>query len=522
MAYTNSPMVAYTKLSPNNSGQRTHSIDRITPHCVVGQCTAEGLGDWFVKSSTQASSNYGIDKDGRVGMYVEEKNRSWCSSSSANDQRAVTIECASDTTEPYAFRDVVYQTLIKLCTDICQRNGKKKLLWLGDKDKTLAYEPAADEMVLTVHRWFANKSCPGNWMYARMGDLAAKVTAALGGAAPAVDDGSLSRGSKGDAVKVMQTMLIACGFSCGPDGADGDFGKNTLAGLTTFQTAQGMSATGVYDAKSKSALEKAYAAIPAPSASACDASKVIAIAAAEIGYKEKASNTSLDDKTANAGSGNYTKYARDFDQKYPKWYNGKKNGFAWCDMFVDWCFLTAYGYENALRLLCQPEKSAGAGCTYSLRYYKAKGQFHTSGPKPGDQIFFGTSLDNSTHTGIVEKVTAKMVYTIEGNTSDRVARRSYSLTNSRILGYGRPVYDAVAETSPVAPEPEKSQADMDVPFLVRVGISNLNIRTGPGTEYAATGKYTGAGVFTIVAVSGDWGKLKSGAGWISLNYATRI
>ena len=114
MGYTNSKMVAYTKLSPNHSGQRTHTIDRITPHCVVGQCTAEGLGDWFAKSSTQASSNYGIDRDGRVGLYVEEKNRSWCSSSNANDQRAITIECASDTSEPYAFRDVVYQTPCRL------------------------------------------------------------------------------------------------------------------------------------------------------------------------------------------------------------------------------------------------------------------------------------------------------------------------------------------------------------------------------------------------------------------------
>nr|DAM85805.1 MAG TPA: peptidoglycan hydrolase [Caudoviricetes sp.] len=181
MAYTNSPMVSYTKLSPSHSGQRTHSIDRITPHCVVGQCSVETLGNIFSPVSRQASSNYGIGPDGRVGMYVEEKNRSWCSSSNANDQRAVTIECASDTTEPYAFRDVVYQTLIKLCVDICKRNGKTKLLWLGDKTKTLSYTPKPDEMVLTVHRWFANKSCPGNWMYARMGDLAKKVTAALGG-----------------------------------------------------------------------------------------------------------------------------------------------------------------------------------------------------------------------------------------------------------------------------------------------------------------------------------------------------
>ena len=181
MAYTNSSMVVYTKLSPNHSGQRTHSIDRISPHCVVGQCTAEGLGDWFARSSTQASSNYGIDKSGRVGMYVEEKNRSWCTSSNANDQRAITIECASDTKEPYTMYDVVYQTLIKLCVDICKRNGKKKLLWLGDKDKTLAYTPASDEMIITVHRWFANKSCPGEWLYSRLGDLASKVTAALGG-----------------------------------------------------------------------------------------------------------------------------------------------------------------------------------------------------------------------------------------------------------------------------------------------------------------------------------------------------
>ena len=181
MAYTNSSLVEFTRLSPNHSGQRIHAIDRITPHCVVGQCSVETLGSIFAPTSKQASCNYGIGADGRVGMYVEEKNRSWCSSSNANDQRAVTIECASDTTEPYAFRNVVYQKLITLCVDICRRNGKKKLIWFGDKEKTLNYSPKGDEMILTAHRWFANKSCPGNWMYARMGDLAAKVTAQLGG-----------------------------------------------------------------------------------------------------------------------------------------------------------------------------------------------------------------------------------------------------------------------------------------------------------------------------------------------------
>ena len=181
MTYTNSSLVSYTKLSPNHSGHRTHSIDRITPHCVVGQCSVETLGNIFTPTSRQASCNYGIGPDGRVGMYVEEKNRSWCSSSNANDQRAVTIECASDTKHPYTMNSTVYATLIKLCVDICKRNGKKKLLWFANKDKTLNYAPKSDEMVLTVHRWFANKSCPGDWLYARLGDLAAKVTAELSG-----------------------------------------------------------------------------------------------------------------------------------------------------------------------------------------------------------------------------------------------------------------------------------------------------------------------------------------------------
>ena len=208
MAYTNSPLVSYTKLSPNHSGQRTHSIDRITPHSV------ETLGNVFLPTSRQASSNYGIGVDGRVGMYVEEKNRSWCSSSAANDQRAVTIECASDATEPYAFKDVVYQRLIELCTDICKRNGKTKLLWLGDKTKTLNYSPKQDEMVLTVHRWFANKSCPGDWLYARMGDLAEKVTAALGDQTPASLDNAPAAWSK-DAINWALENRLLLGDSNG-------------------------------------------------------------------------------------------------------------------------------------------------------------------------------------------------------------------------------------------------------------------------------------------------------------------
>jgi hypothetical protein len=178
---SNSSLVSYTKLSPNHSGARTHSIDRITPHCVVGQLTAESICGCFTSTSRQASCNYGIGKDGKIALCVDEGNRSWCSSNAANDQRAVTIECASDTASPYAMNDKVYAALVNLCVDICKRNGKTKLLWLGDKDKTLKYSPKSGEMVLTVHRWFANKSCPGDWLYNKLGDLATEVTKKLGG-----------------------------------------------------------------------------------------------------------------------------------------------------------------------------------------------------------------------------------------------------------------------------------------------------------------------------------------------------
>lgn len=180
---SNSSLVSVTVLSPNNSGKRTHTIDRITPHCMVGQMSAKACGQLFAKASYQASSNYGIGKDGEIGLYVPEDKRSWCSSSESNDQRAVTIECASDTKSPYAMNSKVYASLVKLCVDICRRNGKKRLIWCVSKDAALKRDPKDDEMILTVHRWFANKSCPGDWLYSRLWKLAEEVTAQLGGTA---------------------------------------------------------------------------------------------------------------------------------------------------------------------------------------------------------------------------------------------------------------------------------------------------------------------------------------------------
>lgn len=180
--------------------------------------------------------------------------------------------------------------------------------------------------------------------------------------------------------------------------------------------------------------------------------RVIAAAKAEVGYLEKRTNSQLNDKTANAGWNNWTKYAAELD-KLGDIYNGAKNGYYWCDVFVDWLFITTFGKETAMKMLYQPYKGLGAGCTYSAQYYKNNGAWYTS-PKAGDQIFFAYSNDGYDHTGIVVKVEGDRVYTIEGNTSGGsgvvdngggVFEKSYPLGYYQIGGYGRPNYSLIKE-----------------------------------------------------------------------------
>ena len=177
MAYTNSPLVSYTKISPNRTKNRNHAIDTITIHCVVGQCSVQTLGNIFAPTSRGTSSNYGVGYDGKIGMYVEEKDRSWCSSSSVNDNRAVTIEVASDTSEPYAVNQKAYASLLNLVTDICKRNGIKKLIWSKNKNERVNHLNGCN---MTVHRDYANKSCPGTYLYNKHGEIAAEVNKRLG------------------------------------------------------------------------------------------------------------------------------------------------------------------------------------------------------------------------------------------------------------------------------------------------------------------------------------------------------
>lgn len=189
--------------------------------------------------------------------------------------------------------------------------------------------------------------------------------------------------------------------------------------------------------------------------------KLLSVAAAEIGYLEKQSSSQLDDKTANAGYNNYTKYARDLDALGV--YNFPKNGYEWCDMFVDWCFVQAFGLDAAWRMTGQAMRGAGAGCTYSAQYYQRMGRFSRNDPKPGDQIFFTQDgCKTSCHTGIVEKIEGGRVFTIEGNTSSAsgvvanggtVARKSYALGSTYIYGYGRPDWTVIGE---------QGDEDMDV------------------------------------------------------------
>lgn len=279
-----------------------------------------------------------------------------------------------------------------------------------------------------------------------------------------------------------------------------------------------------------------------------DVNRVLSVAEAEVGYLEKANNKNLDGKTENAGDKNYTKYARDLDA-IPGFYNGRKQGYAWCDVFVDWCFVTAYGRDAALKLLCQPLKSAGAGCRYSRSYYKAKGRLF-SAPQPGDQIFFwpknaigGPAVQ---HTGLVYKVDGTYVYTIEGNTSGTsgvvangggVWRKKYRLDYNRIAGYGRPDYgsgDSASTDTPVTPAepstPDPTPAQTETPAVQKDAVTivssggRVNVRVGNGTKYTRiTAVKPGKTYPWVATAENGWHAIEIAGkvGWVSGEFSKK-
>lgn len=419
MAYTNSPLVSYKRISPNRDIGRTHSIDTITIHCVVGQCSVETLGSVFAPTSREASSNYGIGPDGRIGLYVEEKDRSWCSSSSSNDNRAVTIEVASDTTEPYAVTNAAYSALIDLVTDICKRNGIKKLLWRGDKSLI----GQVDKQNMTVHRWFANKSCPGNYLYNRHGEIASKVNKRLGSASSTTtttnSSASYSRpvlqyGSCGQYVSDLQTKLNKLGYNCGS--IDGDFGSNTLSAVKKFQSAKKLDVDGVVGTQTWSAIDSAISALN----KSTQTSSSTAIKKGDI-------------VTIKSGA---------------KYYNG--------NAIPSWVLNTKWIVNSV----------------------------------SGSRAII--DKDTSGKYSIMSPIDIKYL---------TVQKQSSSSTPSTSTSFK--------------------------PYVVKVTDSPLNIRKGPGTNYAIVGSIKDKGNYTITKESSGagakkWGMLKSGLGWISLDYTKKV
>lgn len=499
---SNSPLVNYTRISPNKTSPRNHKIDTITIHCYVGQVSVESMAGWLCNPSAQASSNYGIGVDGSVGMFVEEKDRSWCSSNSSNDNRAITIECASDKTHPYAINDKVYKTLIELCTDICRRNGIKELKWKADK--SLIGQP--DKQNMTVHRWFKNKDCPGEYIYSRLGKIAAEVNVKLGiqiqNGIQATEFVNLSEKAVIDKIGPAFTADqkksgILASVSLAQFILESGYGKTDLA--QNANNCFGMKCTlsgntwpgSVWDGKSK--------------------------------YTKK---------TQEFENGKYITVTADF-RKYPKVEdsisdhsayllgakNGSKSRYAGLKGCTDHAkaigiiknggYATDPNYVNKILNIIDK---------WGLRKYDFNGTVtpETTNNYPATPFSVKVLIDDLNYRsepsmdGSVNGVTGKGIFTIVEVSG----------------GWGR-LKSGVGWIWLGNADYCEIQGSSFQPYAVKVGIDTLRIRKGPGTNYGFVG-YTGKGTFTIVeeavgegAVAG-WGRLLSGAGWISLDYATKI
>lgn len=424
---SNSPLVCYTSISPCRNVSRTHKIDTITIHCVVGQLSVEGICGCFRSSSAQASCNYAIGSDGRVGLCVEEKDRSWCSSNADNDNRAVTIECASDTNHPYAINDKVYKSLVRLCADICKRNGIKELKWKGDKSLV----GQVDKQNMTVHRWFANKACPGDYIYNRLGQIAKEVNALLGGSD-------------------VKTEI-----------------------------------TGV----AKATVEQMRAYIKKKNPAVADSVvKMVPLYLSEGGAEGVRGDVAFAQSCLETGNFTFKGSAVTLDQNNFAGIGVTQNGMKGCSF-----------------------KDPKTGIRAQVQHLKAYANSESLKNDCVDPRF-----------KFVERGSARYVEYL--GIQENPNRKGWAAG----AGYGGKILailDEIVKKDGAAVVTPKSDAKE---FKVRVSIGFLNIRTGPGTDYSKTGKFTGMGIFTITEVregagsASGWGRLKSGAGWIALDNVTPV
>lgn len=441
MAYSNSSMVCHTRLSPNCNKPRNHAIDRISIHCVAGNCSVETIGNIFAPSSAQSSSNYGIGTDGRVGMYVEEANRSWCTSSSANDNRAVTIEVSNDGGAPdWHVSDKALATLIDLVTDICKRNGKNKVVWISDKTKALAYNPASGEIQLTVHRWFANKACPGNYLFSKHEYIAAEVnkrltsTATSGSTYTDVTSNPSNSTPAYEPKAVIWNYLKGCGYN--------DY---AVAGIMGNLYAE----SGLQPNNLQNTFETKFKMTDQQYTDAVDSGKYTAFTTDGAGY----------------GLAQWT-------------YSSRKKGL--------------------LDLAKKKQVSIG-DINVQLEWLATELKSYT---KVHNTLMSATSV----------KAASDIVLT------DFEAPANANSKKTERAKYSQEYYDKYHGTG-VANASK-------LPYTVRV-TTVLNIRKGPSTSYAVNGSIKDNGIYTIVEESlgvgaSMWGKLKSGAGWISLDYTKKL
>lgn len=478
MAYTNSPLVTYKRITNNKTSPRNHAIDTITIHCIVGQWTAKQGCDYFATTDRECSANYVVGKDGSIGLSVEEKDRSWCSSSSSNDHRAITIEVASDTAHPYAVTDEAYNALIKLVADICKRNGIKKLLWKADKSLI----GQVDKQNMTVHRWFANKSCPGEYLYSRHSDIAAKVNALLGDSAGETAQTPTTQTlyrvqvgaySKMENAEAMLKKLKAAGFDGFITTIDGTEETSpvvdTAKVIWDFFIGKGLNAFAVAGIMGNLKAE-----------SALNPKNLQQTYEKKLGFTDDSYTTAVDNgsydnfvnDSAGYGLAQWTYWSR--KQALLEYARSVKKSIGDLSMQLDFMWKELQGYTSVMKVL----KSAT-----SVR--EASDAILTGYERPADQ-----------------------------GESAQVKRADF----------GKTYYDWYVSGTTAAPTVKE---DKFTPYLVKITADDLNIRKGAGTDTAIVGNITDKGVYTIVEEANGkgadrWGKLKSGVGWISLDYTKKI
>ena len=450
--FTNSGLVSFTMLSPHNSGTRTHVIDTITVHTISGNMTAENCARMFAGDTTQASSNYIIGSDGKIAMSVEEKNRSWCSSNGPNDQRAITIEVASLTTvEPFPCSPQAWNSLVDLCVDICERNNIPELRWKADKSLI----GQVDKQNMTVHRWFSDKkSCPGDYLYSRMGQLANEVNAKLKlkkATYAASTIATIAFASNEDYIwsylkgKHFADHVIAAIMGCMQ--AESGFIPNNLENSAEKRL-------GLNDEQYTTAVDKG--AYPATRFSGDGA-----------GY-------GLCQWTYGIGKQNLLQFAKDRKKSIGDLY--LQCEFFWWDINVN--------FKKLFNKL-----TASKSIETALRAFL-------------DTYEYGGTAPDSIYNHRLKY--AKEIY------SKHVNKKPISTTTTT----------PKTETKVEAP---KTATGRKCPYIARVRVGELNIRKEPTTGSPIVGSIKDKGTYTIIEEATGtgatlWGKLKSGIGWIALDY----